>query len=183
VHVEFLPQIAGWHVHAQSRWSWLEVQNLRTVPQCCGQARRSPMSGMECQGSERAGMVKLEEGRLPNQDKVLHSHIAGPEEKSEARSYTHTHLSSTLTHPRMPCSAKRIIVANVVMLSCSAAAAITFFLAPLWGLAILGVPIMLGVYMCIVRSPSLPFFCQPCYLPPDWLRRHSLATPRCRYRS
>jgi hypothetical protein len=43
-----------------------------------------------------------------------------------------------------------------VVFSCSAAAAITFFLAPFWGLALLGVPIFLGVYLCIVRSPTPP---------------------------
>jgi hypothetical protein len=51
----------------------------------------------------------------------------------------------------MVCLLKRIVLAAILMVSCSAAAAITFFFAPLWGLMLLGVPIFMGVYLCIVR--------------------------------
>jgi hypothetical protein len=55
----------------------------------------------------------------------------------------------------MVCLVKRLVVSAIVVFSCSAAAAITFFLAPFWGLALLGVPIFLGVYLCIVRRQHL----------------------------
>ncbi|ELR19180.1 defective in cullin neddylation 1, putative [Acanthamoeba castellanii str. Neff] len=56
----------------------------------------------------------------------------------------------------MVCLLKRLVLATILVVSCSAAAAITFFFAPLWGLMLLGVPIFMGVYLCITAFTGDP---------------------------
>ncbi|ELR19181.1 uncharacterized protein ACA1_261990 [Acanthamoeba castellanii str. Neff] len=82
--------------------------------------------------------------------------LAGPSSILAFISHKKSHNGDDGDDTMLTRARRRLVLATILVVSCSAAAAITFFFAPLWGLMLLGVPIFMGVYLCITAFTGDP---------------------------